>query len=149
MDKFSIPIYYIERKTIKGFKNLDEFIDNVKSGEIYLVDQPTFKGRDINFKILTRLSALYGVWYDFNSRWIDDVSDAIISGAKIVVISGKKVNISFVTDALSITENVALKSNDENLISKFRELGGKYLISDHIVDGMEVYRIEEGRLVQL
>ncbi len=149
MNKMSIPIFYIEKKTIKGFKNVDDFIDNVKESDIYLIDQLTFKGKDMNFKILSRLSALYGVWYDFNTRWVNDVSDAIISGAKVVVISGKKINYSFISKILSITENVALKSDDESLILIFKELGGKYVISNFTFDGLDIFRIENGRLVQI
>ncbi|MGC8565042.1 MAG: hypothetical protein ACP5R0_03395 [Thermoplasmata archaeon] len=149
MEKLSIPIFYMDRKTIKGFRNVDEFIDNVKDSEIYIIDSPTFRGRDINFKILSRLSAIYGVWYDGNLRWKDDVSDILLSGAKIAVLSGKKINDDFISKILSITENVALKSDDEELLLKFRGMGGRIAITNIFLDGLALYRIDGGRLVQL
>jgi len=149
MEKLSIPIFYMERKTIRGFRNVDEFIDNVRDNEIYLIDVSTFRGRDINFKILTRLSAIYSVWYDGNLRWKDDVSDILLSGAKIAVLSGKKINDNFISKILSITENVALKSDDEELLLKFRDMGGRIAITNIFLDGLALYRIDGGRLVQL
>jgi len=149
MEKLSIPIFYMERKTIRGFRNIDEFIDNVRDNEIYLIDVSTFRGRDINFKILTRLSAIYSVWYDGNLRWKDDVSDILLSGAKIAVLSGKKINDNFISKILSITENVALKSDDEELLLKFRDMGGRIAITNIFLDGLALYRIDGGRLVQL
>jgi len=149
MEKLSIPIFYMERKTIRGFRNVDEFIDNVRDNEIYLIDVLTFRGRDINFKILTRLSAIYSVWYDGNLRWKDDVSDILLSGAKIAVLSGKKINDNFISKILSITENVALKSDDEELLLKFRDMGGRIAITNIFLDGLALYRIDGGRLVQL
>ena len=149
MEKLSIPIFYMERKTIRGFRNIDEFIDNVRDNEIYLIDISTFRGRDINFKILTRLSAIYSVWYDGNLRWKDDVSDILLSGAKIAVLSGKKINDNFISKILSITENVALKSDDEELLLKFRDMGGRIAITNIFLDGLALYRIDGGRLVQL
>lgn len=149
MERSSIPVFYMERKTIRGFSSVDDFIENVKEDEIYVVDLPSFRGRDINFKILSRLSSIFSVWYDGNTRWKDDVSDIILSGAKIAVISGKKINDKFISNALSITENVALKSDDEHLLLHFRELGGKIAITSKNIEGLILYRIDNGRLVQL
>lgn len=149
MEKISIPVYYMERKTIRGFNSVDDFIDNVKENEIYLIDQPSFRFRDINFKILSRLSSIYNVWYDGNVRWSEDVSDIILSGAKIAVLSGKKINENFISRVLTLTENVALKSDNKDLLIKFKELGGKIAITNTQIDGLQIFILTEGRLVEL
>jgi len=64
-------------------------------------------------------------------------------------LSGKKINDNFISKILSITENVALKSDDEELLLKFRDMGGRIAITNIFLDGLALYRIDGGRLVQL
>ncbi len=129
-EKIRIPIYHVYKKGIKNFKNLDEFIDNVKSEKIYLIDDQTFKGKEINFKVLKEISQIFETWYEANIRWPEDVTDIIISGAEISVISGPKVNEKLLKNILKITNNVALHSNEENLLNIFIDNGGNYIITD-------------------
>ncbi|MEM4877832.1 MAG: HisA/HisF-related TIM barrel protein, partial [Thermoplasmata archaeon] len=109
MEKISIPVFYLERKGMRGYASLDEFVNNVTEREIYVVDLPSFKGRDINLKYLSKISNIYDVWYESNVRWIDDIYDILLSGAKIVVLGSKKVNENFLKSTIKYTENIALK----------------------------------------
>ncbi|MEL9999138.1 MAG: HisA/HisF-related TIM barrel protein [Thermoplasmata archaeon] len=149
MEKISIPVFYLERKGMRGYASLDEFVNNVTEREIYVVDLPSFKGRDINLKYLSKISNIYDVWYESNVRWIDDIYDILLSGAKIVVLGSKKVNENFLKSTIKYTENIALKSDDENLIKIFFNIGGKMFITSINLDLPRKFNFLNGRLVEL
>lgn len=149
MEKMSIPLFYLEKKGIKGYVSIDDFIESVKEREIYLVDSQSFRGRDINLRVLSRLASLYDVWFDSNVRWRDDVYDIILTGAKVAVLSGRKVNEKFLRSIMETTDNVALKSNDEELVREFVSMGGRIVITDLNIDVPKRYMISEGRLIEI
>ncbi len=149
MEKISIPVFYLEKRTIRGFGSLDEFIDGVKEKEIYVVDVPSFRGRDINFKLLSKIANIYGVWYEANIRWKDDVYDIILSGAKVAVLGTKKVDEEFLAYSLQYTDNIALKSDDEDLVKKFLNMGGKIFITSLGLELPRKFKLTDGRLVEI
>jgi hypothetical protein len=148
MEQNIIDIFYLEKKGIKGYASIKEFIEKIKQREIYMVDTNSFRGRDINLKLLSKLTSVYDIWFESNIRWKDDVYDIILTGAKIAVLGGRKVDEKFLYSIIEVTDNIALKSNDENLLKIFISLGGKIVITDLEVDAPKRFRVMDGRLVE-
>ncbi|MGC8585109.1 MAG: hypothetical protein ACP5RZ_02745 [Thermoplasmata archaeon] len=129
-EKIKIPVYHVYRKGIRNFSSIDNFLENVNSSKIYLIDDNTFRGREINFKVLKEISPVIETWYEANIRWIDDVTDILVAGAEISVMAGEKINERLLKNVLKITNNVAIHSDDDFLLEKFIENGGFYVITD-------------------
>ncbi|MBD6955295.1 MAG: hypothetical protein ACP5G5_05795 [Thermoplasmata archaeon] len=149
MEDTWIPIYYLEKRGVKGYESIGNFIESVHQKEIYLIDTNSFRGRDINLKVLSRIAPIYDVWFESNIRWRDDVIDILLAGSKIAVLGGRRVNENFLISIMENTDNIALKSNDEGLIKKFISIGGKIVITDLDIDAPERYVQKEGRLLKI
>jgi len=144
-----IPVFNLTKKGIEGYKSIDEFFQNVKDKTIYVIDLDSLKGKEINFKILSKISKIYDVWYEFNARWMNDVSDVLISGAKIAVMSGERIKNKVIKHSLEITEDLALRSEDFNTLKFFVENGGKIIISSIHFENVRNFRVIDGKLVEI
>ncbi len=144
-----MPVFVLTKKGIEGYTSIDEFFENVKDKVIYVIDKDSLRGKDINFKILSKLSKIYEVWYEFNARWMNDVSDVLISGAKVAVMSGDRIKMKLIKHSLEITEDLALRSEDFNTLKYFVENGGKIIISSIHFENVRNFKIVDGKVVEV
>lgn len=101
--------------------------------ELFVIDMDALDHGSYNFKLYYDLSKFFEITVMNFPRRTADVVDSIISGASRLVISSTMKEKS-VIDYLTITEDLVMNYGDMKGCRTFSEHGGRYYLSNRIVD---------------
>ncbi len=121
-----IPYITINRKRIKEKVDWDSF----GSSKLWIVDLDAKRGKEMNFKVYNKLDYL-DLILDISANHLDDVFDALTSGAIRVTVSGDIDNRK-ISSIIEATENAIFIVNSLEQYQRIRELGGSKFFSNNV-----------------
>ncbi len=123
-----LKIHLVKGGKIDGM-GVDEFLEDVNEGILYLLDVDSHNGREMNFKVYDEFSGIFQLWIDAAPRKHYDVMDILVSGGNMAVVNDHFMREGEIEKILELTENVILKSYRFESIEKFIRLKGKIVIT--------------------
>ncbi len=129
----SVKCIILDNKSITGFAEAKDILEIGDIEELFVIDLDGLNRGAYNLKLYNQLSKFFEITVmNFPERTADLV-DSIVSGASRTVISSKLPQRS-ILDFLSVTEDLVMNYANMGGCRIFSENGGKYFLSNRVVD---------------
>lgn len=129
----SVKCIILDGKSILGYADAKSILEVGDFEELFVVDLDGLNRGAYNLKLYGQLSKFFEITVmSFPDRTADLV-DSIVSGASRVVVSST-LPVNTIVDFLAVTEDLVMNYAHMGVCRTFSEHGGKYFLSNRVVD---------------
>lgn len=129
----TVKCVILDDKQITGYEDAKSLLEFVSGEDLFVIDLDGLNRGAYNLKLYYDLSKFFEITVMSFPERAADLVDSIVSGASRVVISSNLPD-RIIRDFLTVTEDLVMNYANMGGCRIFSENGGKYYLSNRIVD---------------